>query len=268
MKKYFGPFVILVISALISGCGNNTTTSKLIGSEMVSSMGTGTGTGIGGAKVSQAAVTQQVLKDIFSEKFNALTMSAYGMLSPSNASIQHKAPLVSAMKNKLGTIISQTFSGPLPYGVDGGAADFVCNDKLTITTDNINGSGTGSVSATFTSSFTLAYSSLTVTVNGNKYKVSGTETANATMPVTLSEVSHNISVINFTSFSITESNGSITIAGPGCNGTWSYSITDTGSLSWTSPASDVSGQLAVTGTVGGQTVNFNQNLNFSADIFD
>lgn len=244
MKRYLYPLMVLGIAlAGITGCGSNNVTSKLIGTQMATPSNIGTNT-------MQATVVKQVMKDTLPSVLAASTKQS-STHAPSD-----KASLFGTLGNKMGEngSVTMTSTGTYSASVDGGTVAFNYNNTLTLTPTS-NTTGTISIVST---NLVETLTGLTVVVNGGSYKVSGTVTNSSTMSGSLVfiPVSGGINVQSLSiNLSLKATSGTITIAGPGCNGTWSYSYTVTGPITWATPAANMTGQLTLTGTVGGIPVS-------------
>ena len=247
MNRYYYPFIMLAIAAVVTGCGDNKVTSKLIGTEMVNSPAAGGALSLG-VNTTQSVVFKQAIKDMFP---NTAIASIAVIFGDNNSSIQKKVIFPKAFKalgNKMrnsgggGTVSG---SGTLSLPVDGGNTIFNITATATATP---NSSGTGGT-ITITDSIVTTFSGLIVAVGGSNYKVNGIETDNVTASGTYIEGNEGAGEISI-NFTLTATKGLITIAGPGCTGTWVYSLTDRGSVLY-SGGSDFIGQMAVSGILGG-----------------
>ena len=253
MKRYIYPCVFLMIAAVLSGCGDNKTTSKLIGTEMATATNSPI---INSTATPQAAVVKQFLQNIL--PYLCQVSARYeDSSSPSHfKSILMKSKLTSSRNITESHQWSGTISGPL----FGGTIIFICNNSVTITA-NVDSSHTGTETALFTDSISQTFTGLMVTVNGNNYLVSGAETDSVTMTQTYRLINGNPGGLTI-AYSIMESKGSINIAGPGCHGTWSYSLLNKGTFSWAHGESALTGPQNVSGLLGGQYINFTNDLIF------
>ena len=230
MKGYIYSLLMLAIAAVITGCGDNKTTSKLIGTEMVNTPPAGGSVSLG-VNTTQATVFIQTIKDLFPNVFEGAVYPAFNSSSsPQKRTIFSKAfSLANKMKDSGGGGGVATVAGTFSLSVDGGVSNFSYS-TIVILTPNVSGTG-GSIS--ITSTIITTYSGMTVTANSNHYAVSGTETDNEIITGTFTQGAEHEgpSSVNLT-YLFTASKGSISIAGPGCTGTWSYSLTNRGTVSY------------------------------------
>ena len=196
---------MLITAIALTGCGDNKTNQKLLGTQIVT--GNANGTTI------QSAVTQNVLVQTTANLFSAMN----------SATAVAGAPARNFAPERAATNISRHFD----YTVGGGTLDLVLTGSYTSTYD----SGVGAVSAI--ESITSTFTGITVAIGGKNYTVTGNGTDNGSFNTHYAVASETLTSASDV-FSITRT-GSITITGPDCNGTWNYNLSSNGSVALTAP---------------------------------
>jgi len=225
MKKYIYSALILLAVSALSCCGNNKTNQKLMGTEMVS--------GNAGGTTTQSAVAQNVLTQTIPSIFSAMSSITSARTIPKSAAPEHST--VNTFRNFV-------------YTVGGGTLDLAVNGSYTST----YASGAGATAAT--ENIATTFTGITVTIGGKKYSATGAGTDRGTFN-TYYAVANEILTTGGAVFSFTR-NGSVTISGPDCNGTWDYSLSSNGSVTLVAQAAlsapkTYSGSVTHDGVVAG-----------------
>ena len=265
MKNSLYLCIILVIASVLAGCGDNKITSKLIGTEMVNTPPAGGSVSLG-VNTAQATVFRQTIQDMVGIQILAAVLPAFSNNDNNHSSIREQTIFGKALKT-LGNKMkdsgggSGTVSGTYSIPLDGGVVNYSYTDTGAIIPYS-NGTG-GTV--TMTDIMATTFTNFTVSVGGSIYRVSGTETDNITISgnftqsASTSSNNNGPTSVNF-NYSLTATKGSITIAGPGCTGTWNYSFTNKATVSYLGGTTYFTAQqMAVSGTLGGAPVVINEN---------
>ena len=275
MNKYLTICITLAAAIELCGCGDNKTTSKLIGTQVYSGnggsgSGSGSGSGIGSGGTTtngasnQVAVSELAIEDVLS----SITMSAQDATNGGNGGNSGSALRKLIAKNveyRASNIpTGGTYTGTDTYtgvGANGaGTVSITYSNVFALGTNTVNGSGTGSESFTFADTLGITYTD-TVTVKGSTYTVTGTESDTANTTGNVSVLAGSITALSFGD--TIKHNGTIIITGPGFNGkTYTYSLTDKGTISWATGDTNISGQFNITGTVAGQSVSISKDISF------
>jgi len=216
VRKYIYSALLLITAVALSCCGNNKTSQKLIGTDMV--------TGAAGGTTAQSAVAQNTLE----------------LVTPSLTAAMQSTAMAGAPAYKDERELPNVLNKHNYSTLGGGLLDVYITGTSSITFVS------GAENELFTEDVVTTFSSVTVAVGGRNYMVSGRESG--------SGVCHFSLVYSSGTFTDTvktfrvERSGSITISGADCKGTWSYDVTTIKTISQVASVASIS-QIMLHGTI-------------------